>query len=357
MRRGLLSWSRDEAPVESFNARLAAVQKAMGDDGCDALLIYSDFTRPSAVSRLCHFIPYWNRAVLVVTRDRPLALICALSNRGVGWIRETSTLEDVLCTQDLSGAVSAKLQDAGIGAGAKIGVVELDSFPRGVLEAVAGNTGVSASDATLLFEDAMASAPGVGPLLAQHAIETGEAALLAARQAFTSPDQGPAALAAAELAARNAGAEEVLIAVAPDAKRDTRLQRIDGTAAFGDEVFLRISVAYKGYWHRIGTTLHAGGAATEASQKAESALREASARNAGATDPQAIADRVARSFGAESCEWTLEGAWAGLPLARLAGSGQAPRAKANGLVSLTVRIKSANGQWYGACPIVTGKAA
>lgn len=356
MRRGLLSWSREEEPAESFDARLAEVRKAMAQDGLEVLLVYTDFTRPSAVARLCHFIPYWNRAILVVTPHKPLALICALSNRGVGWIRETSTLEDVLCTGDLGGAVSAKLQDAGLGAGAKVGVVELDSFPRGVLEMVTEKTGIASTDATTAFETAMAAAPGVGSLLVENAIKMGEVALAAARAAFTSPEQGPAALAAAELAARNAGAEEVLIAVAPDAAKDTRLQRIDGTAAFGDEVFLRISVAYKGYWHRIGTTLHANGAATEAAAKAEAAMRAASA-NAGEVDAQALATAIAGSFGADTCEWALEGAWAGLPLALLASSEQSTEAKANGLVSLTVRIKSGNGQWYGACPLLIRQAA
>lgn len=358
MRRGLISWSHDEEPAGALEARLAAVQTAMREGGYDAFLIYTDFTRPSAVSRLSHFIPYWNRGVLVVLPDRPLALVCALSNRVSGWIRETSAVDDVICTQDLAGGTADKLQTGGVGNRARIGVVEIGSFPRGILEEIVTKTGGPAvQDVTGLFEKAMAAAPGPGALLVKHALASGEAAIRAARDTFSAIEQGSAAVAAAEQAARNAGAEEVLIAVAPDAANDPRLRRIEGRTAFGRSAFLRVSVAYKGYWHRIGTTLEPTNGSTSGHNHAETALRAAVRQQNGAPDPEGLAAAVADSSGAEVLAWSLEGAWGGLPLARLAGSGATPRGEATGLLSLTVRLALADGQWYGAHPLVAGRAA
>jgi len=60
MRRGLIARSRVELPDAVFDARLVRLRAAMG--GLDALLVYTNNTRPAAVSWLVGFIPYWSES-------------------------------------------------------------------------------------------------------------------------------------------------------------------------------------------------------------------------------------------------------------------------------------------------------
>ena len=50
MRRGLIAWSKEEVPPSVLEARVRRVQHALGAQGLDALLAYTSFPRPAAVS-------------------------------------------------------------------------------------------------------------------------------------------------------------------------------------------------------------------------------------------------------------------------------------------------------------------
>ena len=56
------------------------------------------------------FIPYWNQAVLVVEPARGTVLVAGLSERVAGWIRDTSRLDDIICTQDFGAALAKRLR-------------------------------------------------------------------------------------------------------------------------------------------------------------------------------------------------------------------------------------------------------
>ncbi len=58
MRRGLISWSREETPVAVLEERVARLQQAMKSEGMDAVLVYTSLARPAAVSWLTQFVPY-----------------------------------------------------------------------------------------------------------------------------------------------------------------------------------------------------------------------------------------------------------------------------------------------------------
>jgi hypothetical protein len=66
VRRGLISWSRDEVPPSVLEGRVARIQEQMRAADLGVVLIYTSFARPSAVAWLTHFVPYWNEALLVV---------------------------------------------------------------------------------------------------------------------------------------------------------------------------------------------------------------------------------------------------------------------------------------------------
>jgi hypothetical protein len=81
MRRGLISWSRDEVPASVLEGRVARLQEQMRAVELGAVLIYTSFARPSAVAWLTHFVPYWNEALLVVFPTGAPVLLAAFSKR------------------------------------------------------------------------------------------------------------------------------------------------------------------------------------------------------------------------------------------------------------------------------------
>ena len=128
MRRGLLKWDRDEVPESVLDARIARLQAGMRDAGLDAVLVYTSFPRPAAVSYLVHFVPYWSQGLLAVPGEGPPVLLVSLSKRVGDWIRTTAHVADLVHTPDLGRAAAALVTDWA-GARARVGVVELDHLP------------------------------------------------------------------------------------------------------------------------------------------------------------------------------------------------------------------------------------
>src|SRR6266849_7473696 len=98
MRRGLISHSKAELPDAVLDARIELVRAAMRDARLDVLLLYSNNTRPAAVSWLTGFVPYWSEALLVVPRSRPPVLVAALTYRVKSWIERVSRVAEVMHT-------------------------------------------------------------------------------------------------------------------------------------------------------------------------------------------------------------------------------------------------------------------
>src|SRR5580700_4094611 len=130
MRRGLIARSHVELPDAVFDARLERLRAAMR--GLDALVVYTNNTRPAAVSWLVGFIPYWSEAVLVLPRSGPPVLVVALTFRVKPWIERTSRVADVIHTPRI-GAEAARLI-AGSKADACVGVVDFDHLSAGIAD-------------------------------------------------------------------------------------------------------------------------------------------------------------------------------------------------------------------------------
>ena len=95
MRRGLISWSREEVPAPVLEARVAKVQDRMRAEGLGAVLVYTSFARPGAVAWLTHFVPYWNEALLLVPQSGATVLLAAFSKRMHGWVTGVSHVGEV----------------------------------------------------------------------------------------------------------------------------------------------------------------------------------------------------------------------------------------------------------------------
>jgi len=349
MRRGLMAWNREEVPEGVLRQRVARVADALRARSLHCLLAYTDLTRPAAVSALTHFVPYWSNGVLVVSPAKGATFVATLSKRVADWMHSTARFDDLVTTLDLGAGVVQALPQEG-GPALRIGVVDLASLPAGVAAAIRkALPAARLEEAGDLLTDALAGEEEA--LLAGRASAIAQAALQAA--AGCAGGDAALLLAAAERAARMAGAEEIQLAIAPDVRVDHRLRRVEGTAPLGDIFALQATVAYKGCWIRCGRTLGSGAGA--AWRQADAWFAQALARIAAGEGPAAVLAGVTRQLaGAQPSEWRLEAPVAGLPLAVVDGSGPFTEAGVRGRAprSLTVRLRLEPGWWFGAAPVL-----
>jgi hypothetical protein len=318
MRRGLISRSPVELPDAVFDARLDRVRAAMRNAKLDALVIYTNNTRPAGVSWLVGFVPYWSEALLVVPRDAAPYLVAALTFRVKSWIERVSRVGDVLHNPRV-GLKSAQ-QIASVQNNAAVGVVDFDGLPAGIVDDMReGGPNLVLSEAGPLFADLRAKADPAEIVLA------GKAAAIA-HQALAQASGGTlnAMIAHAEQQARLDGAEEIYVAAAPDLARDLRFMRIEGEAASGKSFALRATVAYKGTWVRLVRTF------CDADIARQSAERFAQAA------AQLPSDRGFAGF----TSWLVEGCRMTQPLEWLMGSrsGAAGQPSPGALVSVQAAL-------------------
>src|SRR5262245_29983443 len=268
MRRGLIARSKTELPDAVFDARLERLRAAM--HALDALLVYTNNTRPAAVSWLTGFIPYWSEAILVVPRKGPPVLIVALTFRVKPWIERTSRVAAVVHAPRI-GSEAARVI-VGEKVDATVGVVDFDHLPRGIADDL-GEAGprLAMSDASDLFAMVRAPADPAEIMLTARASSIAAIALSRIGQRHSAGG----VVAAVEADARRNGAEEVYVAMAPDLARDQRLLRMEGESTLGRRFCVRASVAYKGSWVRRVVTVDRDGAVSD---DAEAAFADAVAR-------------------------------------------------------------------------------
>jgi len=351
-----MAWSREEVAPGVFERRVAALARGARARGLDCVLVYTDLTRPAAVSALTHFIPYWSNGVLVVTPAAGATLVATLSRRVNDWIQSTARLDGLVNTLDLGKGVAAALP-ASARTGLRVGVVDLASLPCSVSAAIRQlHPDTVFEDAADLLGAALAGEEGRADLVAQRCMAIARTAM-AAGMAAAGSGEANQVLAAAEGAARREGAEEILLAMAPDATADPRLRRVEGGAALGEVFMLQATVAYKGSWLRLGRTLTAGSTRTGLAETDTWHERLVSEIAGGTPARAAIDAALARLPGASLTAWRLETARAGLPLATVDGSEpfSAKDLLPAALHTLTLHLRLAQGCWFGAAPVVLGR--
>src|SRR4051794_22053503 len=98
MRRGLMEWNSEELPVVTLNERTWRLQAAMRREGLDGILFYTNLVRPSAVTYLPGFTPYWSDGILLLPRSGEPVFATALSKRVANWIRSTNPTSEIINT-------------------------------------------------------------------------------------------------------------------------------------------------------------------------------------------------------------------------------------------------------------------
>jgi hypothetical protein len=304
VRRGLIAWSKTEVPRTVYDMRVAQAQAAMSSDGIEALLVYTNHTRPAAVSWLTGFVPYWSEAMLFLPRAGRPTLAAALTKRVHEWIAQTAWIEAIVSAPRL-GVEIAKLCGTVV-PNRRVGVLEYDALPTRIAEDLAAGGVGQAVDATTMFDRLRASADATEIALASRAARIAREALgaLPARAADVA-----ACVAAIDGAARRAGAEEVYVAVERDMREYPAFFRPQGSGAtFGSAFSIRLTVAYKGQWIRLGRTVTTDAKAAIAVRRATEIFADAATR---LPDPSGLG----------SCSsWLIEGTIRSQPLQALAAS-------------------------------------
>jgi hypothetical protein len=341
MRRGLLAWSEEEVSRPVLDSRVARCRDAMAGSGLDALLVYTSFPRPAAVSWLTHFVPYWSQGVLAILPDGAPVFTVSLSKRVANWIEETAHMGEIVCTPNLGRALGELITGAAnkVGGAKKIGVVELSRLPGTIVnnlrDAAAGIELIDASD---LFAALRSPADDTEIALTRRAAEIAHKALDLAK-----PGKGPVAaeiLSDIERSARMQGCEEILIDIAEDLSADKQFRRLDGPSVFANRYAVRLSVAYKGHWVRVGRTFEQDGA--DRATSIEDSLAE-TLPGSGATPPPGFVP------GFEALDRVVEGCIGSAPLTVLLDP------KPGAIVSITQRWQDAHGFWLVSEPVLMGK--
>jgi hypothetical protein len=250
MRRGLMAWDAEEIPLRALQERVRRLQAAMANAGQDAMILYTNFIRSAAVSYLTAFSPYWADGMLLVPRQGEPVFATTLSKRVGSWIQTVKPIGD-LVTSPAPGTVLGK-RLAEIADIRRVAILELDKFPGGLYDELsAALPGVEIVDGTDTFAKARST------------LDAAERQMLAktdviAREALQNLDPRNCnlgeAVGAVEKTARQQGAEEVYVAIAPDLDADRRFLRLSGNRALGRRFAIRATVAYKGSWVRAAKT-------------------------------------------------------------------------------------------------------
>jgi Creatinase/Prolidase N-terminal domain len=346
MRRGLMQRDPQELPLAALDARIARLRAGMKSAGLDAVIIYTNLVRPSAVTWLTGFTPYWSEGLLLVPMSGRLTFATALSNRVADWIRATNPVSDVVSTPRPGVLLGERL--AKDDAVKRAGVLELDALP------------------SELADDLSAAAPAVGWIdaSAQFArvrrdIDAAEQRLLARSDAIAvaALDQADTTCDAGTLAgliekhARLAGAEEIHVAVAPDLATDRRLRRISKPVPLADRFAVRASVAYKGAWLRRTRTFASDPAAARADAWFDGVIRGIDAEKPIAGQLAACVEALA---GATLERWMVESCVGSYPLSEIASSRLPGRDApiAAGFAVLTIELLLRGGHWIGTGPVM-----
>ena len=355
MRRGLIGWSKEEVPDAAMERRVTRTQARMREDGFDAVIAYTSFARPSVVSWLTHFVPYWNDGLVVVFPQGLPLLLAAFSKRVEPWIREVSRVGDVIMTPNLGKGVVDMLRERipALAAGkAKIGLIERDELPWPIAEAF-DQAGINSSLVDFTAQYAALRQPAD-----DSEIGLARQALAIANKAFDAmpagAKQASQALSVIDSLARLDGAEEVHLKVAPDLAANAALQRLEGDARLGAQHAIAVSLGYKSVWVRTVRCIAAKPPASWAAAQAwfeQAALRLDAGNISAGPATAGLSGRLVA--------WTVEACVAGAPLSPIAYGGatgtHGVRSLPDGsLAVLTVQADLADGPWHGAATVVLG---
>lgn len=126
MKRGWITWDKTAIPPAAFETRLNAVRAHIAAHDLAALVVYSDVWKSNQGRYFSNFMPYWNRALIVIPREGAPVLLCALSPRVYPWIKSVTIFEEIKPSPNLGQQLFAMCGEKGW---KRIGVLDLPQLP------------------------------------------------------------------------------------------------------------------------------------------------------------------------------------------------------------------------------------
>jgi hypothetical protein len=237
VKRGWISWDQNELPRAAFDARLDALRHHLAERELPAAVIYSDIWRSNQGRHISNFMPYWNRALLVVPRDASPILLCGLSPRVYPWIRSVTILDEIRPSPNLARAL---LDLAGEKNWQRLGVLDLEGLPFDLFQQIR-NGGLETIDVSFSADPDC------------WALTMYRRAAKMARDGLAEELTRGAGLTDYEFVSRLerkfrlAGAEDLLILL-------TNGQSVPAPAwgeALGSEFSVALALEYRGHWVKI----------------------------------------------------------------------------------------------------------
>lgn len=254
---------------EEYVARLSRIRRAVTDTGLDALLVYS--WKRGQVHYVSGYVPNYlaNVAMVVVPKDWDPTLFIRFPfdldrAQAMCWFDDVRTSGDVGAVgRDAAG----RLRELGLDR-ARIGLVTGDGFmdelPYTLFRVLEDELPAAVfSDARALMMDIrLIKSPAEFELLKASA-ELADAAIAAGKEALAPGVTEYQVMAAVEAAARAAGGENYLVAIAGDGTRELIGPPEDKPIEPGSVVILEIAVQVKGYWTQVARVFVAGQSTSE----------------------------------------------------------------------------------------------
>jgi len=254
MKRGLITWDKAEIPPEVFERRIDRVRRVLAERELEALIVYSELWRSNQARFFSNFMPYFNRALLVIPREMPATLLCGLSPRVYGWIRAVTTIEDV---RPAGNFAKPLFEIAAERKWTRIGVLDLEQIPYDLYKALHGG-----ALSLVNVESGAVFSPAEDDT--ELAIRR-KAAALAIQILEEEIPNGPGLVdhrfvGTLERRFRRAGAEDLIVLVT-----NGRTVPAPPTGATLEENFsVSVAVEYRGHWVRISRPHIAARATTPA---------------------------------------------------------------------------------------------
>ena len=337
-----------ELPLEVLDARIARLRVRMKSAGLGAFIIYTNLVRPSAVTYLTGFTPYWSEGLLLLPMTGRLTFATALSNRVADWIRSTNPVSDVISTPRPGVLLGERLaKDDSV---KRVGILELDALPSELSD----DLGAAAPALRLVDGSAQFAMVrrDIDPAEQQILARSDAIAVAALDQVNTTTTTSDAGTLAGliEKHARLAGAEEAYIAVAPNLATDRRLTRVSKPIQLADRFAVRASIAYKGAWLRRTRTFARDHKVARADAWFEGVIRGI---EAGKPISGQLAAYVEALPGATLEFWMVESCVGSYPLSVIASSHMPGRDAPieDGFFVLTIGLLLHGGHWIGTSPL------
>jgi len=241
MKRGLITWDKAELAPAAFERRFERVRSVLIERELPALVVYSELWRSNQGRFFSNYMPYFNRALLVLPLEQAPTLLCGLSPRVYGWIRSVTTIDDVRPAGNFARPLFQLASERGW---TRLGMLDAEALPYDLHQAIrAGGLEVIDVD----------SAPIYRPAEDANELSMRRKALALARAALGEELAGKADAVDHQLVGRlerklrRGGAEDLIILISNGAAPPAPAQG----GALGEIYSVSLALEYRGHWVRL----------------------------------------------------------------------------------------------------------